>query len=799
MSQSTNVDVILNAKDNASKVIRGVGDSAKDTGASASAAFQQGGIAATGFLAAITGLGVAMAHVAGNFEQNRVAFEVMTGSVERGRKAIADLSDFAARTPFELPQLMQASKSLLAYGIQSEELIPTLRNLGDIASGVGMDKLPNLILAFGQVKAATKLTGMELRQFTETGVPMLDMLGKQLGKTAGEIKEMITEGEISFDMVNKALQDATSEGGRFFQMMEKQSKTFGGVMSNIKDQITRSLAEIAGVDIAAGGLIREGSVFAVMKQLAEGFLQALNKATPVVVKFFAELMKNQTALTALGGAVLGAVILAIGAFVVAFGGAILILAGFMAAGAALAVVVRFLSKHIELAIGILAGIGAVVGAIVIPMFVAWAAAAIPAAVATLAAAAPFILLGLAVAAVVTVIALVITHFKDIVAWATTMAGVIGGALSTAFKNFQTAVSGVWTSITTFFSGLGSTISTALSNMGSAIATFISSVPSRISAGLQAVQTAFYNLFIIQIPYALGFMYGVLLRFFTVTIPAAWTALVNFFLVQVPMFTVQFVTWIGQMVTNAWLAIYNFTAVTVPQAFLGMINWLAVNIPIMANNFVMWLVEMANASWRAILKMKSDMIAAFFQLVQNVISAVVNLYNQVVSWFQNTVSSATAAVNALPGNIAAAFNNAKAIAVGKAQEIYNGVKAWFDRIIGMFGDIIGKAGEAIGKASEAFRLGAKAGAGKATGGIVPGPIGSPQLALVHGGEKIVPHTADTDSGGIGGGSTVFNVYVGMYAGSEIEKRNIAEMLYKQLSTVASSQNKSVEEMFGRGTI
>ncbi len=372
--------------------------------------FKTGGLAAGGFLAGITGLGVAMANVASDFEQNRIAFETMIGNADLAHKTLADLSNFAVKTPFEFPQLLTASKSLLAYGVEAQDLIPTLKTLGDIAAGVGMDKLPQLILAFGQVKAATKLTGMELRQFTEAGVPLLGALVDKANETGGVLTKMgglskeqakkvssltsaladqefrmnlltkagknqgiawetlkhkyeqnkkelasfgavgeatykkvqvtaqdmikkISDGEIKFDQVQQALAGMTSEGGRFFDLMDKQSATFGGVMSNIKDQVTRSLAEIAGIDIQAGGLIREGSLFDMLKKGAEAALNALNVLTPVLVGFVQNVVASKPALMAIAGAIGGALVLAVGAFVVAFGPALLVLGAFVAGGA----------------------------------------------------------------------------------------------------------------------------------------------------------------------------------------------------------------------------------------------------------------------------------------------------------------------------------------------------------------------------------------------------------------------------------------------------------------------------------
>lgn len=172
------------------------------------------------------------------FEQTQIAFETMIGSVDKAHKTLADLAQFAARTPFELPQLEEASKRLLAYGVSADSLIPTLRMLGDISAGVGMDKLPQLILAFGQVKAITHLTGMELRQFSEAGVPLLGALATQFGKTEQEILDMVSAGEIGFADVQKALGSMTEEGGKFFNLMDRQSTSLGGMWSNLNDQMS---------------------------------------------------------------------------------------------------------------------------------------------------------------------------------------------------------------------------------------------------------------------------------------------------------------------------------------------------------------------------------------------------------------------------------------------------------------------------------------------------------------------------------------------------------------------------------
>ena len=131
-----------------------------------------GNKAALAFAGMTAGLGVFL-NTAGNFEQWRIAFETMLGSVEKADTLLRDIEQFAKKTPFELPEVVENAKKLLAYNIEAEKLLPTLEALGNISAGVGREKLPFLTLAFGQVRAAGKLTGQELRQFTEAGVPLM--------------------------------------------------------------------------------------------------------------------------------------------------------------------------------------------------------------------------------------------------------------------------------------------------------------------------------------------------------------------------------------------------------------------------------------------------------------------------------------------------------------------------------------------------------------------------------------------------------------------------------------------------
>ncbi|MCK5603280.1 tape measure protein [Candidatus Pacearchaeota archaeon] len=218
---------------------------------------------------------------AGDFEQVEIAFEAMLGSAEAAKELLDGLKEDARRTPFTLPGILDAGKRLLAMGIEAGRLRDTIKILGDVAAGVGIDKLPNLVLALGQVKAATKLRGSELRQFTEAGVPLLAELAESLGKTPAEIQELISKGAISFEDVRKALENLTTGSGRFADLMERQSKSFLGMLSNIKDF----------VNINAIAIGKE--LLPQAKAIAKEFLTLLEVNKEIIktraVKFFKEM------------------------------------------------------------------------------------------------------------------------------------------------------------------------------------------------------------------------------------------------------------------------------------------------------------------------------------------------------------------------------------------------------------------------------------------------------------------------------------------------------------------------------
>lgn len=230
--------ILITLKDNASKAFTGIKNKAKafENGLNSSLdVVKRWTVRGLALTAAVTGLGSIFTSAAGKVEQWRVRFETMADTAEEGRKELEELTELAKSSPFDMPQVVEGAARLNAMGFETEELTERMRMLGDITAGVGTEKMPQLVLAFGQVKTAGRLTGQELRQFNEAGVDLLSELATMFGKTKSEIKDMVSEGKIGFKDVDQALKNMTSEGGRFFGLMDKLSDTFLGKVSNIKD------------------------------------------------------------------------------------------------------------------------------------------------------------------------------------------------------------------------------------------------------------------------------------------------------------------------------------------------------------------------------------------------------------------------------------------------------------------------------------------------------------------------------------------------------------------------------------
>lgn len=201
-----------------------------------------GGVA-TSIAAILTTVAIASVKAAGDMEMLTTQFEVMLGSAEKANAMMDQLKQFASTTPFSLEDLSKGTQNLLSFGVAEDKVIQTMRMLGDTAGG-NAEKLNSLVGAYGKVQVKGKAGLEELNMMAERGLPIYDTLAKQLGMTKEEFMSMKGGVKVSAEEVEKAFQTMTSEGGMFYQGMQKQSMTFQGMLSTLKDNITLTLAGI---------------------------------------------------------------------------------------------------------------------------------------------------------------------------------------------------------------------------------------------------------------------------------------------------------------------------------------------------------------------------------------------------------------------------------------------------------------------------------------------------------------------------------------------------------------------------
>ncbi|WP_423128236.1 tape measure protein [Gaoshiqia sp. Z1-71] len=212
------------------------------------------GAAAYLSVSALSRFGREIINVRGEFQQLEIAFETMLGSKAKADQLMQEAITFASKTPFTLTDVAANIKQLMAMGIATENVIDTMKALGDVAAGVSVP-ISRVAINYGQVATMGKLQGRELRDFAMAGIPLVDELAKNLGKAKTEIQDMVEAGQIGFKDVEYAFQTMASEGGKFYNLMEKQNASVTGQISNLRDKIDVMMNSIGE---ANEGLIYKG-------------------------------------------------------------------------------------------------------------------------------------------------------------------------------------------------------------------------------------------------------------------------------------------------------------------------------------------------------------------------------------------------------------------------------------------------------------------------------------------------------------------------------------------------------------
>ena len=202
--------------------------------------------------------------ITAQFELQRVSLRALTQDAEFADTLFNRIKATAIESPFSVKQMITYTKQLAAYRVENEKLYDTMNMLADMSAGLGVD-MNRLILAYGQVKAASVLRGQELRQFTESGIPLVDLLAVKFSQlrnevvSTGEVFDLISRRQVPFQMIADIFEEMTTEGGRFYNMQKKQAESLYGVYENLKDNIQIAMDEVGKAN--RGMLMGVGKVF----------------------------------------------------------------------------------------------------------------------------------------------------------------------------------------------------------------------------------------------------------------------------------------------------------------------------------------------------------------------------------------------------------------------------------------------------------------------------------------------------------------------------------------------------------
>lgn len=205
-------------------------------------------------VSALKDFGKAVINARGEIESFQISFDTLIGNKDKAAAFFAELKDFAVKTPLLLNDLAKGGQLLLGFGVDLDKVMPTLKQIGDISMG-NADRFNSLTLAFAQMSTTGKLMGQDLLQMANAGFNPLKTMSETTGKSMETLKDEMSKGAISADMVAKAFEDATATGGKFNGMLEKQSKGIKGSISNLEGAIQDALNDMGE---KGQGIITEG-------------------------------------------------------------------------------------------------------------------------------------------------------------------------------------------------------------------------------------------------------------------------------------------------------------------------------------------------------------------------------------------------------------------------------------------------------------------------------------------------------------------------------------------------------------
>jgi tape measure domain-containing protein len=212
-------------------------------------------LATIGGTAALVNFGKQIVEVRSQMQMMEKSFEVLTGSAEGSAKIMEELRSLAVKSPLELSSITDAAQMLMAYNLTADESVKVVKQLSDISMGEA-GKFQSLALAFAQMSSAGQVLSQDMRQMATAGFNPLVEVAKNLGKEVSEVMDMMHDGKITVEMVTQAFETATSAGGKFYGMTEKQAEGLAGLQASMKDAWVSMMNEIgqSNEGVIASGL-----------------------------------------------------------------------------------------------------------------------------------------------------------------------------------------------------------------------------------------------------------------------------------------------------------------------------------------------------------------------------------------------------------------------------------------------------------------------------------------------------------------------------------------------------------------
>ena len=240
-------DDLKNEMDSLSKKTKNTGDSVESLSDKLKKGLSTAAKVATGVLTTVATGVVALGKIGleynAQIESYTTDFEVMMGDAAAAAKKVEELKEMGAKTPFELGDLASATKTLLAFNVSADDSTGVLQQLGDISLG-NVQKLESLTRAYGKMNASQKVTLEDINMMIDAGFNPLLLVAENTGETMTEVYDRISKGGVAFEEISGAINQATSEGGQFYQGMDKASQTTKGLISTLKDAAQSKIGEL---------------------------------------------------------------------------------------------------------------------------------------------------------------------------------------------------------------------------------------------------------------------------------------------------------------------------------------------------------------------------------------------------------------------------------------------------------------------------------------------------------------------------------------------------------------------------